>query len=410
MEESLRSIDLYLSYPAGKVVKTKQLRDVASGMYLCYYAVVDDEVWASTSVTELVFELGELYENESYDPPDFLSEQPFVERLLPSLPAGLIERTPEFVGQFLRSKGYLSQTYWDESIKTIDRRINKLRPFEQVTPTSSKITFEPTLSLSDPAEFVSQSAKYIMEFVHDIEKQYPDYDHIVRVGGMDSQLILLVPKLCDENWHAFSADPNYSYVEDFVESNNIPIEQLYRHNNKNEESKTELERKLICSDLRSDPRHLRWYPTLERIAEKYDGNVIFWDGTEGDTIYSYHAEYQSNDGVEYFNLHQSRAANWQSVTHQVTKNYTGAAALSPYHSEQIWNKLYRHYDPAMINKGTDLRNDLGKQLAGRPIEWPDKNPGPTPYSYDISFDPKEKYKEYILDVLNQNTKSVIANR
>ncbi|ATW89147.1 hypothetical protein halTADL_2407 [Halohasta litchfieldiae] len=410
MEASLRSLDLYLQYPAGAVVKTRELRDVGCGMYLTYYTVVNDEIWASTSASNLVFALGELEPNETFDPPNFFDEQPIMERLLPSLPPGVVEHTPAVVGQLLRSVGLLSEKYWDDSIETIDKRVTKLRPFERRTATSSSVDFSPTFRLSDPAEFVTRSATHITEFINTIEKQFPNHHHIARVGGMDSQLLLLAPKVTD-NWHVFSAEPNYPIVKDFVEENDISVQNVFRHDNQNEETDADLKRKLICSDLRTDPRHLRWYPTLEQLVDRFDGKVIFWCGTEGDTIYSYHADYQAKEGTAYFDLHQSRAANWQSVTHQVTKNYTGAAALSPYHSEEIWSELYRHYDPNMIDKGTDLRYELGEELAGRSVTWPTSNPGPAPYTYDIVVDPRELYTEYIHGVLNgEHSQLITENR
>lgn len=406
--DRLRSIDLYLSYPAGTVVRTSELQDVGCGMYLCYYTVVDDEVWAATSATELIFALGSLKENPSYNPPEFLETQPLVDRLLPSLPASLIERTPDLVGKALRSVGLLSETYWDESVETIDERIAKLQPFERVTPTTRTTEFSPTLSLTNKSEFVDRSVTHITDFIHTIERAYPDHHHIVRVGGMDSQLILLVPKLNPEKWSAFSAEPNYDLVTEFIEANDLPVSTVYHHTNENEETPADVERKLICSDLKSDPHHLRWYPTLDKIVNEHNGNVIFWDGTEGDTLYSYHLEYQSRSGTEYFDLHRTRAANWQAVTHQVTKNYTGAAALSPFHSEAIWNDLYQHYNPDMISKGVDLRYELGEQFAGQEITWPTKNPGPAPYEYNNTYDSMSIYTQYIKDVLAGDRKSVIS--
>lgn len=406
MEDSLRSIDLYLQYPAGAVIKTRELRDVGCGMYLTYYTIVDDEIWASTSASNLVFALGDLELNEAFDPPDFFAEQPLIERLIPSIPPRVVEHTPAVVGQLLRSVGLLSEKYWDDSIETIDQRVTKLRPFERRTPTSSSVDFNPTFQLTDSTEFVTKSATHIIEFINTIEKQFPDYHHIARVGGMDSQLLLLAPKISD-NWHVFSAEPNYPIVKNFVEENKISVQNIFRHDNQNEETEADLKRKLICSDLRTDPRHLRWYPTLEQLVDRFNGKVIFWCGTEGDTIYSYHADYQAKERKAYFNLHQSRAANWQSVTHQVTKNYTGAAALSPYHSEDIWSDLYRHYDPSMINKGTDLRYNLGEELAGRSVKWPSSNPGPAPYTYNQKVNSKKLYLDYIRQVINNKYDKII---
>lgn len=399
MSDSLRSIDLHLDHKSGTVVSTQKLRDVACGMYPVYYTVRNNSVLACTSAAELIIHLGDLQLNGEFSPPNFLQKEPLIDRLQPSIPSWVREWIPNVVGNTLRSTGLMTATHWYEGTDTIDKRVHKLRPFEEITPSSTDIKFEPTYSLSDPGEFVEQSARQLRAFINAVERRFPDHHHIARVGGMDSQLILLTPKISD-NWHVFSADPNFKIVRKFIQENNIQIQNLFRHDNENEESREELYRKLICSDLQSDPRHLRWYPTLEQIVEKFNGNVIFWCGTEGDTIYSYHPEYQAADHETFFNLHKRRAANWQSITHQVTKNYTGAAAISPYHSEEIWNSLYRHYDPRMISKGDDLRDELGRRLADGPVTWPMKNPGPAPYSYSITMDSQQKYKQYIIDNLD----------
>lgn len=395
MKDSLRSIDLHLHYDPGEVVETRELVDVACGMYPCYYTVKDQRVLVSTSVTDLIFHLGDFQRNEEFDPPNFIQDEPIVDRLVPSIPNWLIECVPPQIGDLLRSSGMMTSTYWHKEPHTIDRRIKKLQPFDKVTLKGITNEFKPTYSLSDPQVFVKRSADYIQSFINRIEREWPGYHHVARVGGMDSQLILLAPKVSD-NWHVFSADPNFDIVHNFIKQNNIDVQRLFHHDNENEESRKELIRKLICSDLQSDPRHLRWYPTLEEIVDEFNGKVIFWCGTEGDTIYSYNTDYQSGTRKKFFDLHQTRAANWQSTTHQVTKNYTGAAALSPYHSEEIWDELYRHYDPDMIKKGVDLRERIGQLLFDNNIIWPDRNPGPKPYQYDINMQPISEYIKYIL--------------
>lgn len=394
MNDSLRSIDLHLHHEAGEVVSTQTLRDVACGMYPVYYTVQEESVLACTSAAELIIYIGDFQMNTEFSPPNFFEDEPIVDRLLPSIPSWIVERIPSVVGNTMRSTGLMTATHWYEGTDTIDKRVHKLRPFETVTPRSSEVEFEPTYSLTDPDEFIERSVDQFQTFINTIERAFPDHHHIARVGGMDSQLILLAPKV-SENWHVFSAEPNFKLVEKFIQENDIQIQNLFRHDNKNEETRDDLRRKLICSDLRSDPRHLRWYPTLEEIVDRFDGKVIFWCGTEGDTIYSYHPEYQAGDREDFFALHKRRAANWQSVTHQVSKNYTGAGALSPYHSEEIWDRLYRHYDPNMISKGDDLRDEFGRRLADKPITWPTSNPGPAPYEYSISIDIYKEYFEYI---------------
>lgn len=393
-KQTISSLSLHLEYPEGAVLPVKKLQDVGCGIYPVYYVRQNDHVLVSTSVTELIFELGDFRRNNSFNPPEFLESTPIGDKLELFLPSRVRENVPSSFASWLRTVGFLSSTYWYENPQTVDQRIEILQPFEEVTSHGTEQTFDPTYSLSHPEKFVNRSVDYITDFVNDIERRFPDHEHIIRMGGKDSQLIALVPKI-SENWSVFSAEPNYQLVNQFIQENGISVNQLYHHDNQNEESRDEFCQKIICSDLRSDPRHLRWYPTLQKIVDEHDGDVIFWCGTEGDTIYSYHVDFSSVSKEEYFDLHFERAANWQAITHQVTKNYTGAPAISPYHSPSIWEDLYQHYDPRMISKGDDLRPQLGEQLYGGDVWWPDRNPSPNPYSYDWTSKVEPMYVEYI---------------
>lgn len=406
MKKSLKSIELHLKYEPGEVVETKELIDVACGIYPCYYVIKKDSLIVSTSATELIFHIGDFNENKRFDPPNFLQEETMLDRVHHALPSRVTEFVPSKLASMLRSTDFMTSTHWYEESHTIDKRINKLNAFEKVSVDGIINQFNPTYSITDSNELIEKSANHIQSFINRVERQWPNHHHVARVGGMDSQLILLAEK-SSENWSVFSAQPNTKIVTEFIEKNDIMVKNIFTHNNKNREEISETKRKLICSDLRSNPRHLRWYPKLKNIVERFDGNVIFWIGTEGDTIYSYHSDYHSVDKETYFDLHRNRAANWQGITHQVTKNFTGAAAISPYHSEKIWDELYRHYSPEIIAKGDELRYKLGERLAGKNIEWIERNPGPTPYKYETTLDADDVYRSYIKGVLNGTAKSMI---
>jgi len=391
MREEITSLELHLDCKSESVVRCRKLRDVGAGMYPCYYTEKDDEILVSTSVTSLIQNLGSFEKNSDFDPPEYLKEKRLLDRTKSKLP-DTIQSKIGFLGPYLRDLGLLSSSRWYENQETVDTRIDRLQPFETITPHSINQDFNTTYSLNDPDEFVELSAQYIESFVNDIEEMYPDHQHVIRMGGKDSQLISLVSKET-ENWHVFSAEPNYPIVRDFLGANNIEVNNIFRHDNVNKESEEEFSRKVIASDLRADPRHLRWYPKLEEIVDRFDGKCIFWCGTEGDTINSYYHVFHEVD--DYFGLQFSRAANWQAITHQVTKNYTGAVALSPYHSEKIWENVYRHYNPEMMSPGMDLREDIGRLLLGSSAKWPERNPGPDPYEYSDMKGCHDIYMDYI---------------
>jgi hypothetical protein len=282
----------------------------------------------------------------------------------------------------------------EESDELIDKRVNKLKPFQIVTPADKRCDFEPTFELRDENKFVQLSAEYIKKFINAIERAFPDKENIIMVGGKDSQLILLVPKV-SSRWSVFSSDPNYKIVQQFVLKNDIKVNKIYGHPDECNETKEDFKRKLLASDISVDPRHMRWRPKLGKIVEEHDRNCIFWAGQLGDTIYSYHNYYQRKDRKTYFQTHFNKAANQMGADHASIKNQFGVPMLSPYHSEGIWSDVYSKFDPKIIDSQTDLRNDLGRNLYGGGIWWPKKNPTPKIYKQDFCVDPVGYYLDHI---------------
>ncbi|MDX1745261.1 MAG: hypothetical protein R3324_04930, partial [Halobacteriales archaeon] len=176
--DTLESIDLHLDYPAGEVVAVDEAVDVGAGMYPVYYYRRDGDVLVSTSVTELVHELGTFERNPDFDPPNFLTKsehRSVLDRLVPLLPDAIRSPIPRPVAVWLRRTGLIGGT--DDfyvTKETADRRISVLRPFERVTATERTQSFEPTYELDDPEEFVERSAREIQGFVNRIERRYPD--------------------------------------------------------------------------------------------------------------------------------------------------------------------------------------------------------------------------------------------
>ncbi|WP_144049522.1 hypothetical protein [Halorubrum salipaludis] len=401
MRESVTSLELYLENDRKEVVTTEKLQDVACGMYPCYYRLTDDELRVSKSVFSLILDAGEYDRNTAYEVPQFIQKfdqkdkQIFIEDFVSYLPQELTSRVPSSIVRLLRESTLLPNRYWDDQMETIARGIYRLQPFETILSDGTQnvdIAFD--RSISSKEKFIELSCQYLTEFVQNIEKRFPEHEHIVLTGGRDSLLIHLVPKLTD-NWSAFSAEPNLNNTLQFFEDNGIDMNQVYTHSNTNRETIGDTVKKLICSDLRADPRHIRWRPKLAEISKQYDRKCIFWSGTEGDTINSYYSDFHDSEEHGYFDLQMMRAANWQGTTHQTTTNYTGAPMISIYHSPQIWQDLYRRYDPEMIQKGDDLRDEIGEQLHGGSVVWPSNNPGPKPYRYERTFDPVQAYEQLI---------------
>ncbi|MGH9493389.1 MAG: toprim domain-containing protein [Candidatus Sulfotelmatobacter sp.] len=245
-------------------------------------------------------------------------------------------------------------------------------------------------------------------FVQGIERRFPEHEHVVMTGGKDSQLIWLVPKLAPDRWHVFSSYPNDRVVSEWLERNDLmPAGGILRHDNQNDETRADTERKVACSDLYSDPRHIKWLPFMRTIAEEHGGRCIFWGGTMSSPAHIYkghEVEDFSDDPDRMWRSHFERTASWQGNYHQTFFNFVGRPYLSPYHSPEIWNELFVHLDPRAIRWGGDLRDALGQELAGRPVWWTEENPGPEPYSYTFFLNGRTAYRRYVRRLIARERK------
>jgi hypothetical protein len=288
--------------------------------------------------------------------------------------------------------------FWYESWNTLDARVRKLRPFERVTPIESADTFAPDFSLRSPEELVGQVCVHLVRFVRSIETAFPVHHHVMMIGGMDSQILALIPKAHPERWHVFSAAPNRPQVWQWLAWNGVEAGQVFGHDNRNDETEQETERKIVCSDLYSDPRHMRWVPALKRIADGFEGRCIFWAGSAGDALHvgrAHHRRYRRANSRGFFDIHLTRVPSLVGNYHQVVKNFTGCPLLCPYQTAEIWRDVYVHHGPAVIPAGMDLRPRIGERLAERPIRWLKENPGPAPYRYAGRFHARQVYLAHL---------------
>jgi hypothetical protein len=299
----------------------------------------------------------------------------------------------------LLHKDPASEERWYATWETADSRVRRLHAFEQVTGDSRAMTFHPDYSLRDAELFLTRSADLLKQFVRSVETAFPEHEHIIQMGGKDSQLLSLIPKLNQERWHIFSAEPNTSLVRQWLELNKIPYGRFFAHDNCNEENGQDLAEKVLCSDLVSDPKQSKWLPKMREIARAFDHKCIFWAGTAADAIYSYHTSFHARPDDGYFALHQTRVSSLQGNYHQTFKNFVGCPLLSPYHSADIWQDLYRHYSPRLISPSTDYRDRLGEMLWGRPLIWQDQNPGPAAYEYAQNIDTFALYLSALIEHL-----------
>jgi hypothetical protein len=113
--------------------------------------------------------------------------------------------------------------------------------------------------------------------------------------------------------------------------------------------------------------------------------------------------YRGEDRARFFDVHLTRVPSLMGSYHQVVKNFTGCALLSPYQGDDIWKEVYLHYGPQVLPPGIDLRPRIGERLAKRSIRWLDRNPGPEPYRYTARFNAREIYLRYLRDRLNASS-------
>jgi hypothetical protein len=384
------AIDLHLDFPPSKIVKTDKIVDESGGMYPCYYIQKDSEVWVSTSVVSLIQELGSLSRNPDFEIPSSIKTlgeedgKTLAEAAVSRLPSGITSKVPPQVVSGLRELGVLSSQphLWSPDWHTLDDRITRIRPFETVTADSATQDFTPTYSLDDPVEYAKKTAEHMECFVQKIEDRYPNRDHIILTGGKDSLLISLVEKKTD-NWHIFSSEPNYPLVESFVERNSLDVKNVIRDDGVNRESTEDLQEKLLACDLFGNPRHTLWMTSLRSLINELGSDVIIWNGSGGGEIL------QHRPNLEYPYTHITRVPLMQGLYHQNAINFLGQPALSPYYTPEMWENVFKHFNPGMMDRGLDVRPRIGEILHGDEVRWPQENPSPDPYIYDLDTDPVE---------------------
>jgi len=395
---------LHRDYPARTVVETRCLRDAACGIYPCYYRRLPDRLRVASSAAALIADLGDLRINPAFQPREYLlgddARQQFIHGTA-RLPKAVKDSAKRLLPAALLRR--LSKArFWTESWETMDARVFKLKPFERVTPQGSVDLFKPDFSLRNADCLVEGVACHLERYVREMEEQYPRHDHVMMIGGKDSQILALIPKRYPERWHVFSAAPNSTLVLPWLGWNDVEVGQVFVDDSRNQETRGETEHKIVCSDLYSDSRHMRWLPALRRIAGSFDFRCFFWSGSAADALHvgrSFHQRYASRDPLEFFDIHLKRVPCLVGNYHQVVKNFTGCPLLCPYQTDEIWSEVYAHHGPAVIPAGVDLRPRIGERLAGRPIRWLDTNPGPAPYRYDRPFDAREIYLKALREKL-----------
>jgi len=353
MPNPVSSISLHLqAWP--DPVQVEAVKDTTCGIYPVYYTAKDGQLHIASSVSPLVLLHGDLHEDTTFT-------------------------------------HYEGGKVWHEGPSTIDARVKKLPAFGYVTMRDGALwerdEFEHANYIGGTRRFVEQSAKAHEAFVEQsakaheafvarIEKMYPGDAHVVLLGGVDSQTIMLVPKVKPANWHVLSMEPNASLVWGWLKRNGIEYGRFFRRRVTHRPGIDFVHRIVWATDCMADPRHYRSGDFMVEIARAFGGDVIFWAGTLGDAIQGgcHSRAYVPTGSGRYWNSLLTRGPGWQGMAHQNCLRQTGCPMLSLYHSPEIWRDVYTRTDMSALPR--DVRQRVGVRLHGRQVEWLRRNPHP----------------------------------
>jgi hypothetical protein len=158
------------------------------------------------------------------------------------------------------------------------------------------------------------------------------------------------------------------------------------HELKNTESHYE-DLEVLANGCRNNLDHCRWINDLIALSQQYP-KCIFWKGQLGDTFltpfwkrYRYYRkgilDFIKSDRLKQDDFFESlywRGAMWQGSHMSQLRSLTDKLFLSIYHGTNV-NALVSKLDlPNCVQD--DVRIDLGNEIAGRTIIYPNKNPSP----------------------------------
>jgi len=249
--------------------------------------------------------------------------------------------------------------------------------------------------------YVDRIVAALLSDVTMVERANPEHTNIVLCGGKDSLNLLLLP------WrnpvYAASAPPNYALVKQFVEDNELDVRVVPLHDVADDAL---LDAEVIENGCRNNLEHCRWGGDLRALSRKHDGKVIFWKGQIGDALMTPHWKevgrcpdslyekgrkaYRRAEKLlpvfarttvghrflepSFRRILWERCAMWQGAHVSLIRAVADCLVLSAYHGPEM-AKATAEVDLTRAVL-TDLRDEVGARLLGRPVKYPDTNPGP----------------------------------
>ena len=285
-----------------------------------------------------------------------------------------------------------------------------------------------TREITDADNYCRMLVDAIKLDIAEIEKLNPGFVNVIMCGGKDSLNLLLLP------WKnpvvAYSAEPNYPLVCEFVKANNLDIE-VHRLEDSFDDDYLQEEIAELCCRL--DTVHWRWGHHIKKISDQYSKKLIIWKGQMADAYFSPRWKtyiYPENEPRLFFckvykklspflpmflsvpfghlisrmveDTVWTKGAISQGDHMAFIRALTDTLVLSAYHGKNV-QKVLSSVDLAKAVQ-KDVRMKIGEMLHGRPVIYPSHNPSP-----NLSVFREGAYKpEKFIALLKKHDVDIIA--
>ena len=120
----------------------------------------------------------------------------------------------QYKKSFVRNPKFQNVNWFIPTFLTIDRDIQRART-----------TFRrSTCELTEKKDILDLGVRLFQEYITEIEEKYPGWVHILLMGGMDSENIILANR--KERWIVVSGEPNARLNEKFIDDNDVKIDRF----------------------------------------------------------------------------------------------------------------------------------------------------------------------------------------
>jgi hypothetical protein len=251
--------------------------------------------------------------------------------------------------------------------------------------------------------YVERIVAALLSDVAAAERANPGRTNIILCGGKDSLNLLLLP--WKNPTYAASAPPNFELVRQFVIDNELGFDVVRLDDLADDDI---LDAEVLENGCRNNLTHCRWGVDLYRLARKHDCKLVFWKGQLGDLMMTPHwketahpphalsrrsrraytqfewmlpkaiRQWISSGYLEprFRQILWERSAMWQGAHLSLVRSIADCLVLSAYHGPAMAEVLAEVNLTASVQD--DVRDEVGAHLLGRTVQYPLRNPGPSP--------------------------------